>query len=373
MKPFLTTLVSLLLVIFITSCGNSNTQKYITPIDSDSIKIDTAALISKQREEAKKRDSLPQNCTAEQAIEYMKTSGYWNEYSQGIIPNIVTQHLPYAQRLINNTFEHFIIVDKNSMMVVLYDKYGRRVLNYKMACGRNYGHKRGKADCRTPEGYFLCQGKYNSTDWLYTNDWGVTSPIRGQFGPRFIRVCPQIGIHGTGARYSIGRRCSHGCIRIQNENVLELYKYAKVGMPIIVNPGPNDIKANKKNGVKMPAIVLPDIVIENPQVIADSVKLEKKIKVAPTIPTDSINDSNINSTTTLSTQDSLKKTDNSNSVQSTNENTDSTITTQKSTSVTIPKEESQSQLEKQETKPQTTTTNPTKTTTGTNTDLPKNE
>lgn len=373
MKPFLMTLISLLIVILITSCGNSHTQKDVTPIDSDSIKIDTAAIIAKQREDAKKRDSLPQNCTAEQAIEYMKTSGYWAEYSQGIIPDLVNQHLPYAQRLINNTFEHFIIVDKNSMMVVLYDKYGRRVLNYKMACGRNYGHKRGKADCRTPEGYFLCQGKYDSTDWLYTNDWGVTSPVRGQFGPRFIRVCPQIGIHGTGARYSIGRRCSHGCIRIQNENILELYKYAKVGMPIIVNPGPNDINANKKNGVKMPAIILPDIIIENPQAIVDLDKLDKKIKTVQPPTTDSIKESNDNSSTTLSTQDSLKKINNSSSVQSIEENTKPESTIQETSSVTHPKEEPKSQPEKPDTKPQITTETPTATTSGTNIDLPKNE
>ena len=284
MKSFITLLLSALFLSFITSCGNSSTTNS-SAIDSDSVKVDTLALIERQREEAKTRDSLPANCTSQQAIDYLKTSGYWDEYSKGILPSLIKQHLPYAQRLINNKHKYFIVVDKNSMMVVLYDKYGRRKLNYKMACGRNYGHKRAKADCRTPEGYFLCQGKFDSTDWLYTNDWGVTSPVRGQFGPRFIRVCPQIGIHGTGARYSIGRRCSHGCIRIQNENILELFKYAEVGMPIIVNPGPNDINANKKNGVSMPKLVLPDIVIENPEVIVDldkyNAQIKSKNKVAP--------------------------------------------------------------------------------------------
>ena len=277
MKSFLTLLLSLFFLSSIISCNNSSTTSS-SAIDSDSINVDTLTLIERQREEAKTRDSLPTNCSAQQAIDYLKTSGYWDEYSKGIIPSLIKQHLPYAQRLINNKHEYFIIVDKNSMMVVLYDKFGRRKLNYKMACGRNYGHKRAKADCRTPEGFFLCQGKYDSTDWLYTNDWGVTSPVRGQFGPRFIRVCPQIGIHGTGARYSIGRRCSHGCIRIQNENILELFNYAKVGMPIIVNPGPNDINANKKNGISMPTLVLPDIVIENPEAIIDFDKNNAQIK-----------------------------------------------------------------------------------------------
>jgi hypothetical protein len=210
-------------------------------------------------------DTLKLDCTPNEAIEFMKMSSDWDKYTEGILPNLVEQHLPYAQRLINNQYDNFIIVDKNTMMVILYDKYGRRKLNFKMACGRNYGHKQKKADCRTPEGYFICGGWYNSTDWLYTDDNGYTSPIKGQFGPRFIRVTTQIGIHGTNARYSIGRRCSHGCIRIQNEEILFLHKYAKKGMPIIVNPGKKDNEENTKANITMPMLVLPDSIIENPK------------------------------------------------------------------------------------------------------------
>ncbi len=272
MKSILTAFLSLTLMAMMVACGNKSTVQETTTQQQeviDTIRVDTVAI---QREAAKTRDSLSTNCTAQQAIDYMKTSGYWTEYSNGIIPDIVTQHLPYARKLINNKHDYFIIVDKGSMMVILYDKYGQQKLSYKMACGRNYGHKRQKADCRTPEGFFHCQGVFDSTDWLYTNDYGVTSPVRGQFGPRFIRVCPQIGIHGTGARYSIGRRCSHGCIRIQNENIMILHKYAKKGMPIIVNPGPNDVKANKKNGVSMPVLTIPNL----PIVQAQAMEAEKE-------------------------------------------------------------------------------------------------
>lgn len=259
MKSSLSVFISLIFFGLLIACSGGQTEKTNPTSDTIQNEPDSATIIKQQQEKAKTRDSLPSNCTAEQAIEYMKTSGYWNNYSTGIIPSIVRQYLPYAHRLINNKYNHFIIVDKGSMQVILYDKYGHLKLNYKMACGRNYGHKRSKADCRTPEGIFQCGGWFDSTDWLYTNDWGVTSPARGQFGPRFIRICPQIGIHGTAARYSIGRRCSHGCIRIQNENVLELVKYVEKGMPIIVNPGANDVAANKANGVSMPRLDIPNI------------------------------------------------------------------------------------------------------------------
>ncbi|MBQ2046231.1 MAG: L,D-transpeptidase family protein [Muribaculaceae bacterium] len=244
---------------FLTSCKGSSQTEY-NPYDSilnDTVHDENILVKSST-------DSLSINCSAEEAIEYMKISDDWDKYAEGILPNLVEQHLPYAQRLINNNYDNFIIVDKNTMMVILYDKFGRRKLNFKMACGRNYGHKQKKADCRTPEGYFLCGGRFDSTDWLYTDDYGYTSPIKGQFGPRFIRVTTQIGIHGTNARYSIGRRCSHGCIRIQNEEILYLYKFAKKGMPIIVNPGKKDVETNQKAQIDKPALILPDSIITNP-------------------------------------------------------------------------------------------------------------
>lgn len=252
-------------IITIASCNNEN--KTIKQISNDSVSTDTTYSTEKTLEQTP--DTLPINCSKEEAVEFIQSSDFWNEYSTGIIPSLIEQHLPYAQRLINNKYDNFIIVDKNTMMVILYDKFGNRVLNFKMACGKGYGHKQKKADSRTPEGYFLCGGRFNSTDWLFTDDNGYTSPIKGQFGPRFIRVTTQIGIHGTNARYSIGRRCSHGCIRIQNEQILYLYQYAKKGMPIIVNPGKRDVKENEKAGIDMPAIILPDTVIEHPTEFLD--------------------------------------------------------------------------------------------------------
>jgi Uncharacterized protein conserved in bacteria len=40
------------------------------------------------------------------------------------------------------------------------------------------------------------------------------------------------GIHGTNKPWSIGTRSSHGCIRMFNEHVLELYTRVKLGTPV---------------------------------------------------------------------------------------------------------------------------------------------
>ena len=159
-------------------------------------------------------------------------------------------------KLLNNQHDGFLIVDKESMQVALYDRYGREQLKYGIACVRNYGTKHKKGDSRTPEGFFSVEGIYDSTDWLFRDDNGKVSKVKGQFGPRFIRLLipgtTQIGIHGTRAPGSIGLRCSHGCIRVTNDHILELVKHVKPGMPVIVSPSRRDEKVNVNEGNRIP-------------------------------------------------------------------------------------------------------------------------
>lgn len=257
----------LLLIFLISSCvrrdGREKTEdtlSYISALDS----IDNAESIkAEKKEEEVKQILFP---TTESALEYMNESSHSERYNSGILIRMAEENLEYAAKLLNNRFDYFIVVDKAVMKVILYNKYGEVVKEYKCACGKKYGTKHKKADSRTPEGFFEASGIYDSTDWLFTNDNGYTSPAKGQFGPRFIRIkCPntsQIGIHGTAAPYSIGKRVSHGCIRITNENILDLVKYVKVGMPIIISPGPRDMAVNIKEGYDIKAVTTTDVKVE---------------------------------------------------------------------------------------------------------------
>lgn len=189
--------------------------------------------------------------TATDAITFMQKSQDWAKYQEGILPQMAGENLGYASRLLNSPYKHFIVVDKDKMKVILFDRYGRVVHQYGMAGPRNYGTKHKKGDSRTPEGYFSAEGVYDSTDWEFTDDNGVKHPGKC-FGPRFIRVknpvTTQVGIHGTSSPGSIGRRTSHGCIRVFNENILQLVKYVEIGMPIIILPGPEDRAVNSREG-----------------------------------------------------------------------------------------------------------------------------
>lgn len=48
----------------------------------------------------------------------------------------------------------------------------------------------------------------------------------------------QFGIHGTLDPYSVGWASSHGCIRMNNNDVAELYKTVSYGTKVVIVNGP---------------------------------------------------------------------------------------------------------------------------------------
>lgn len=198
--------------------------------------------------------------TVSDALDFMESSPHREEYASGIIPIIARQHLPYAEKLLQSTFPYFIIVDKQTMTLNLYDRFGQTIRSVKMACSRRYGTKHKYRDNRTPEGFFSAYGIYDSTDWKYTDDDGYTSDAEGVYGPRFIRlstrVSSSIGIHGTNSPWSPGHRVSHGCIRLHNTNIAWLVKYVQKGTPIIVNPSLEDDRINQEEDCDIPMFSL---------------------------------------------------------------------------------------------------------------------
>lgn len=256
------TLFATLLLIGLCDCESHHSHD-ILDITEEITRAASSDSVPVQKEVVK--DSVPP-VTIETARRFMEQSDHHSEYASGIIPGILEDAPEYAVNLLNSGFDHFIVVDKSSMNVAVFDRYGHEVESYKMACGKKYGTKHARRDSRTPEGYFTIAGIFDSTDWLFTDDDGNTSDVKGQFGPRFIRlktpVSSQIGIHGTCAPWSLGGRRSHGCIRLANENILKLVEYAKKDMPVIVSPGPRDVRINESEGYHIPVIRTGDLVKE---------------------------------------------------------------------------------------------------------------
>ncbi|MGG4220895.1 L,D-transpeptidase [Paenibacillus jamilae] len=81
----------------------------------------------------------------------------------------------------------------------------------------------GKMVTQTPSGQFTIINKQPNPG--------------GPFGAFWMGLSkPHYGIHGTNAPWSIGKLVSHGCIRMQNKDVLELQEKVSIGTPVTIQP-----------------------------------------------------------------------------------------------------------------------------------------
>ena len=71
------------------------------------------------------------------------------------------------------------------------------------------------------------------------------------------------GIHGTNEPYGVGRRVSHGCIRLYPEDIKDLYRRVRVGTPVKVTYQP--IKLARHNG-RLYIEVHPDYLGSGPKI-----------------------------------------------------------------------------------------------------------
>jgi lipoprotein-anchoring transpeptidase ErfK/SrfK len=99
----------------------------------------------------------------------------------------------------------------------------------------------GAKDTPTPIGDYKVTNKAIDPVWFSDASTGGKGIIpggdpRNELGTRWIGFKPAFGIHGTIFPDSIGKPESHGCVRMHNKDVEELYDLVSEGVPIkIVN------------------------------------------------------------------------------------------------------------------------------------------
>jgi L,D-transpeptidase ErfK/SrfK len=97
----------------------------------------------------------------------------------------------------------------------------------------------GREGWETPTGTFAVMNMLRNPGW--------TNPLTGErmapgpnnpLGERWIAFWTDgrnyIGFHGTPNRNSVGRAASHGCVRMYNEDVRQLFEIVQVGTTVIV-------------------------------------------------------------------------------------------------------------------------------------------
>ena len=141
-----------------------------------------------------------------------------------------------ATRLTATAGNH-IFVSKKDLMLSVVSESNDTLFRCPIACGENLGNKTRTGDRKTPEGSFKITKMYDATSWKH--DFGDGQGVRlGAYGPLFFRLnvpgFNDIGIHGTIFAESIGTRSSEGCVRLHNEDIVKLYRYCYIGMPVII-------------------------------------------------------------------------------------------------------------------------------------------
>jgi lipoprotein-anchoring transpeptidase ErfK/SrfK len=90
----------------------------------------------------------------------------------------------------------------------------------------------GKSSTPTPEGQFQVVNRIPNPIWC-AGGRAVRPGKANPLGTRWIGLSKKgYGIHGTNEPDSIGKAASHGCIRMRNRDVEELFELVETGVPV---------------------------------------------------------------------------------------------------------------------------------------------
>lgn len=127
-----------------------------------------------------------------------------------------------------------LTVDRSGFRLRVFKKL-RHVKTYKIAVGQ--------VGLETPAGLYSIHNKQVNPAWHVPNsDWagklaGKTIPPGDPKNPlkaRWLGVYDGVGIHGTSDIASLGSAASHGCIRMDPKDVIDLYPQVPVGTPVYI-------------------------------------------------------------------------------------------------------------------------------------------
>lgn len=132
-----------------------------------------------------------------------------------------------------NEFDQILLVRIGENKLYLYEDG---------SIAREWTVATGQPEYMTPTGlYEVTELRYMPT-WVNPapDTWGANMPASippGPGNPLGVRAinwsAPAIRFHGTSAEYSLGYNASHGCVRLANSDVIELYDLVEVGTPIV--------------------------------------------------------------------------------------------------------------------------------------------
>lgn len=135
-----------------------------------------------------------------------------------------------------------IVVDKKSQTLRYYDENGEQQLSSIVSTGANKGDITAKAESKTPEGNFTIGSKVdNVKEGVFGNN--LFMGLSGTSNSGFKLNGRGFGIHGDAHRpFQLGRCDSHGCVRVENKNLDELYDLVQPGTNVYIRKKGGNIK-----------------------------------------------------------------------------------------------------------------------------------
>lgn len=136
---------------------------------------------------------------------------------------------------------HLITVDKRTFRLTLW---GHRNNHY--VAEHRYPVAIGRPAYPTPSGIFVMTAKVKDPSWAAPNrpwvpkdqrgktlpDNDPRNPLKGAF--LLLGDSGGVGIHGTKFNPQVGTRASHGCIRMNVPDVIDLFGRVSLGTPVLI-------------------------------------------------------------------------------------------------------------------------------------------
>lgn len=123
-----------------------------------------------------------------------------------------------------NTVAHLIIINSRNNTLRYYTSGN---------LARSYSCATGTSGTPTPQGKFSVNEKIVNRPYYKQNIPGGAP--NNPLGPRWLQFkSGGYAIHGTNVDSSIGKNASHGCVRMHNSDVIELYGMVPMGATVIV-------------------------------------------------------------------------------------------------------------------------------------------
>lgn len=145
--------------------------------------------------------------------------------------------LPYATILPPNAWAGITVNLAEFRLYYVWQEDGR----YR---ARTYPVGIGIKGWETPEGEFTIKKKIEKPTWVVPSSIRKERPELGRFVPPgpdnplggyWLGLSASgYGIHGTNEPFGVGRRVSHGCIRLYPEDIRDLFARVEIGTPVRV-------------------------------------------------------------------------------------------------------------------------------------------